>query len=269
MKITQDKIFIFDLETTGDNPDVDQTCQISYILTRPDFSVIERATSYIKPGIPIKQEATDVHGITNEKVKDANEFCFFARNHALADKINGALIVGFNSDRFDNIILQHEFDRCRIPFDITKHESMDIYKMFRRMNPATLVDLIAKFLKRDISDDAHDAGTDTRYTMHLTQHFLRIYEDQLPETSDTITEFLLPPKRPDYIDRTGKIRFVNRKASVRFGKYDGKSLKWISNNDPGYLKWLMNNFDDAEVRDIARDALQGTYPIPEVATEDV
>ena len=49
-----------------------------------------------------------------------------------------------------------------------------------------------------------------------------------------------------------------------YGKYSGKSIDWIVENDPGYLRWMIDadkqRFDSitVELVEIARQALSGT-----------
>lgn len=262
MRIIQDSLFIYDLETTGDDPDKDQVCQVAVLCCDKEFRPVKKIQSYIKPSIPIKPEATRVHGITDSDVVDAPSFGEFWRDNALDTLLSGALITSFNGERFDDIIMANEIVRHGIDYDFTVPEKLDVYKMYQKMNPATLVALVKRFLHRDITNDAHDAWTDTRYTANLLSHFMRIYEDDLPENTGAIAEFLQRDKREDYIDRNGRFRYVFNKPTFKFGKYNGRSLEEVARTNPGYLDWLVKNFDDDEVRKIALNALRGTFPEP-------
>ena len=66
-------ICFFDLETTGINITKDRIVEISILKIFPNGNK-ESKTWLVNPMIPIPPETTAVHGITNEKVKDAPTF---------------------------------------------------------------------------------------------------------------------------------------------------------------------------------------------------
>ena len=61
---------VFDLETTGVNVAKDRIVEISILKVNPDASR-ESKTWLVNPEMLIPKESTAVHGITDEKVKDA------------------------------------------------------------------------------------------------------------------------------------------------------------------------------------------------------
>ena len=74
-------IVFFDLETTGTNITNDRIVEISVVKVLPDGSEIVK-TRRINPGCPIPAEATAVHHITDEDVKNEPEFRKVARSLA-------------------------------------------------------------------------------------------------------------------------------------------------------------------------------------------
>src|SRR5689334_20418295 len=70
-------LIFFDLETTGLDCQKDRIVELSAKKINPDGS---QSSLYhlINPGIKIPQEATEIHGITNEKVADKPPFCDIA-----------------------------------------------------------------------------------------------------------------------------------------------------------------------------------------------
>ena len=89
-------IVFFDLETTGTNILRDKIVEISYIKVMPSGAETER-TLRINPGIPIPAEATAVHHITDEDVKECPTFKQVAQD--LAKVFLGCDIAGFNSNQ--------------------------------------------------------------------------------------------------------------------------------------------------------------------------
>ena len=66
LKLTKPIIF-FDLETTGINIAKDRIVEISILKVYPNGNK-ESKTWLVNPEIEIPKEASDIHGITNERV---------------------------------------------------------------------------------------------------------------------------------------------------------------------------------------------------------
>ena len=72
-------IIFFDLETTGVDTARDRIVEISMIKVMPDGEEIVK-TRRINPGMHIPEEATAIHGITDDDVKDEPTFAQIAAN---------------------------------------------------------------------------------------------------------------------------------------------------------------------------------------------
>ena len=97
LKLTRPIIF-FDLETTGVDTSRDRIVEISLVKIMPDGEQIIK-TRRINPTIPIPKEASDVHHITDEDVRDQPTFKQVAKS--LKEFMEGCDFGGFNSNRFD------------------------------------------------------------------------------------------------------------------------------------------------------------------------
>jgi DNA polymerase III epsilon subunit family exonuclease len=62
-------VLIFDTETSGLSKQ-DRICEISIVVAK-GLRVIRRFDAFINPGVPIEESAAEVHGITDEQVRDA------------------------------------------------------------------------------------------------------------------------------------------------------------------------------------------------------
>ena len=104
MQLTKPLAFI-DLETTGVNLSSDRIVEIAIvkILTDGTKSVKRKL---INPGMPIPKQSSDVHGITDEMVKDAPSFKQAA--HELKQFLDNCDLAGYNSNRFDIPLLMEE-----------------------------------------------------------------------------------------------------------------------------------------------------------------
>ena len=111
----QRPLCFFDLETTGINVINDRIVEIAVLKLLPNGNK-EGKTWLVNPEMPIPKGASDVHGITDDKVKDAPNF------KALSSEIYAFMKdcdwAGFNSDRFDIPLIAEEFMRAEVDFDL-------------------------------------------------------------------------------------------------------------------------------------------------------
>jgi DNA polymerase-3 subunit epsilon len=97
-----------DTETTGRDPEVDRIVEIACVRWRGE-GVVERFSWLVNPGRPIPKESSDVHGITDEAVKDAAPFGAIAGDVLRA--IDGAIPVAYNAE-YDRKVLVAELARA-------------------------------------------------------------------------------------------------------------------------------------------------------------
>ena len=90
-------VAVFDLETTGIDPDKDRIVQIAIIRVEPDG----RRTTFetmVNPEVPIPPEATKVHGIKDSDVQDKPTFSQIRKE--VEEYLKDAALAGFNSINF-------------------------------------------------------------------------------------------------------------------------------------------------------------------------
>jgi len=110
-------LVFLDLETTGINIVTDRIVEIALIKVNVDGTEEEKLMR-INPEQPIPIEASLIHGIYDEDVKDAPTFKEVAKT--LAKFIEGCDLAGFNSNRFDIPLLAEEFLRAEVDVDFKK-----------------------------------------------------------------------------------------------------------------------------------------------------
>ena len=71
--LASSRIVVFDTETTGLSPILDQVIEIAAAALE-DGVVTDRFESLIDPGVPIPQEVSTIHGITDEMVRGQPPF---------------------------------------------------------------------------------------------------------------------------------------------------------------------------------------------------
>lgn len=103
----QRPLVVFDLETTGLTFG-DRIVELCFLKIHPDGSE-ETFTTRVNPEMPIPESSTEIHGITNDDVKDCPTFKEIAPK--LLEMIKGCDLAGFNSAKFDLPMLDEEFAR--------------------------------------------------------------------------------------------------------------------------------------------------------------
>ena len=111
-----------DLETTGLSLQQDRIVELAVLILFPDGRSEERERRF-NPEMPIPEEASAVHGITDSDV--AHEAPFRQRARALADLLGPCDLAGFNIRRFDLPMLVAEFRRAGVEFDPRKRRLID------------------------------------------------------------------------------------------------------------------------------------------------
>ena len=127
---------IFDLETTGINISKDRIVEIAIVKIGLDGTK-QVKRRLVNPEMPIPKASSDVHGITDEMVKDAASFKIIANE--IKQFIEGSDIGGYNSNRFDVPMLNEEFLRAGISVDIEHRKLLDVQKVFHMMEQSNLI----------------------------------------------------------------------------------------------------------------------------------
>jgi DNA polymerase-3 subunit epsilon len=226
-------IVFFDLETTGINIAADRIVELSYLKIELNGNEISK-TMLINPTIPIPPESTEIHGITDEDVKDAPTFLSIAKN--LAREIEGCDLAGYNSNKFDIPLLAEEFLRADADIDMTKRKFIDVQVIFHKMEQRTLGAAYRFYCDRDL-ENAHSAEADTRATYEI----LKAQLDRYPNLQNDVSALAEFSTHNRNVDFAGRIIYNDKKLEVfNFGKYKGQSVEEVLAKDPGYYGWLIN-----------------------------
>ena len=227
-------IIFFDLETTGVDTAHDRIVEISMVKIEPDGTKHVK-TRRINPEMPIPKEASDVHGITNEDVKDCPTFKEVARD--IANDFAGCDIAGFNSNRFDVPMLAEEFLRAQVDIDLSRHKAVDVQVIYHKLEQRTL-SAAYKFYCGGELVDAHSALADTRATYEILMAQLDKYPDVLQNDIDFLSEYSSFTRNVDY---AGRMVYDDAGREVfNFGRYKGIPVAEVLQRDSGYYGWMMN-----------------------------
>ena len=236
-----------DLETTGVNPKVSGIVELGLEIMRPGHPVKEYRT-YVNPLMSIPPEATHVHGITDDTVRDAPTFRQLADN--LIKGFAGADFVGYNV-RFDLRQLAEEFARAGHEWDYAGARVICAYRLWQISKPRTL-EHAAKEYGVDL-EDAHSALADVKAATRVIAAQLQRHAS-LPRDLDKLHALCWP----DWYDPEGKLRWANGELCFTFGEHRDKPLRHVPQ---GYLNWILKKDFGPLVKETCRNALRGIYPV--------
>jgi DNA polymerase-3 subunit epsilon len=224
-------IVFIDLETTGINIATDRVIEIAIVKIMPDRTKTVKH-KLINPQMSIPKASTEIHGITDEKVKDAPTFKEAANE--LKQFIDNADLSGYNSNRFDIPLLMEEFLRSGIELDMSNRRMLDVQTIFHMMEKRTLEAAYKFYCAKDLID-AHSAEADALATWEVLEAQLERYEN-LGKTIDTVLQFTGEEK---YVDFARRFVLDNGVEIFNFGKHKGRSVAEVLKAEPQYYDWMM------------------------------
>lgn len=230
LNLTRPIAFI-DLETTGVNISNDRIVEIAIVKILPD-GTRQVKRKLINPLIPIPSGASDVHGITDEMVKDAPSFKQVANE--IKQFMDNCDMGGYNSNRFDVPMLIEEFLRAGVSFSVDGRKLVDVQKVFHMMEQRTL-GAAYKFYCNKILDGAHSAEVDATATWEVLEAQIERYP-QIGDTVDSIVKFT---GEDDIVDFARRFVKENGIEVFNFGKHKGKPVTQVLKEEPQYYDWMM------------------------------
>ena len=225
---------VFDLETTGIQITKDRIVQIAIIKLLPSGEQIEY-NRLVNPEMTIPEEIVQIHGISNEMVKECPKFFEIAKE--VSEFIGDSDLAGYNSNKFDIPVLAEEFLRCDFNFDLSKRKFIDVQNIFHKMEQRTLAAAYQFYCGKTI-ENAHDALYDTRATLDVFLAQIDRYSE-LKNEIDFLSEFSRGSNN-ELLDFAGRLA-INEKgeAIYNFGKHKGKTISDVMKSEPGYYGWML------------------------------
>ena len=220
-----------DLEATGMNLGTDRIVEIAIVRLLPD-NTRQVKRKLINPEIPIPQVVTDIHGLTNEIVKDAPVFKQVANE--VKQFLDNCDLGGYNSNRFDIPLLMEEFLRAGIDFDMKGRRLLDVQRIYHMMEQRTLTAAYKFYCEKNL-EGAHGAEADVVATCEVLEAQLKKYE-HLGNTIDSILKFT---GEEMIIDFARRFIMDNGVEVFNFGKYKGRVVADVLKSEPQYYDWMM------------------------------
>lgn len=225
-------IAFIDLETTGVNLSSDRIIEIAIIKILPDNSRLVKRR-LINPEMNIPLSSTEIHGISNEMVKDAPTFKQVGNE--IKQFLDNCDLGGYNSNRFDIPLLMEEFLRADMEVDLSDRKMIDVQHIFYSMEPRTLSAAYRFYCGQELVN-AHSAEADISATIDVLYAQVARYE-KLGNSIESILSVIGEDKIVDYARR---FSFDDKGVEVfNFGKYKGRSVAEVLKYEPHYYDWMM------------------------------
>lgn len=257
-------LIVFDLETTGFDFEKDRIVEIAAMKIAPDC-IVEKFHRRVNPGIPIPKSASDVHGITDEDVKDCPTFARLEICVELMEFFQNCDLAGFNVN-FDISFLRAELARIvsvkpgfatfRDIFDSWNPIPIDAMEIYKRNERRDLTAAVLFYLKEE-RENAHSALHDVEYAARVLAAQTRLYA--LPGTVPALGEMLNAPPE-GFLDKEKKLKWdADNEVAMNFGgEYEGRKLREMPTK---YLNWILSKDFSDTVKKIVSNALKGVYPV--------
>ncbi|HLF36021.1 MAG TPA: 3'-5' exonuclease [Cyclobacteriaceae bacterium] len=236
----------FDLETTGINISQDKIIEIAVVKIFPGGER-KNKTTRINPQIPIPPEATLIHGIRDEDVRDAPPFKQIAAE--LANFLEGCDLAGFNIIKFDVPMLVEEFLRSGVEFEIGNKKLIDAQKLFHMMEKRTLSAAYQFYCGKTLVN-AHSALGDTLASIEVLESQIERYVDaDVTDLNGNVIgkiandmSVLHQLTNEKMIDLAGRMTYDSQGEEVfNFGKHKGKKIRDVFKSEPSYYDWMLKN----------------------------
>lgn len=241
-----DKLF-FDLETTGPDATKDRIIELAIRVVNEDGETLVRKSKRYNPGIKISKQATEVHGIKDNDVRDEPLFKEDAKK--LKKLFENKVIITYNGMVFDIPILMNEFERAGVEVNLSGI-FIDVLKVERKLAPHTLSNTYKKYTGNDL-DGAHGALVDVDATKTVMEHHIALLRENSDGNADTENELIKMSGTEGMADYYGKLKYDSEGFLVfNFGaKCKGKRVV----DEASYAKWILSENFPAQVKKLIRD----------------
>ena len=226
-------IVYFDIESTGVETETARIIELACIKYNVDGTQ-EQKTILVNPGVLIPIEASDVHGITDEDVKDKPFFKQYAQ--AIRNWFEGCDLAGFNSDNYDIPLLSAEFERAGLEGINWNPNLLDVMKLYRLLYPNTLSEVYKRLTGKEL-EGAHGALADISATKEIADILIPKLRETTEDNLETVLDvdnFMQGEKKR--VDLSGKM-YKDADGVVRWNFSKNKDKAVLI--DSGFINWFM------------------------------
>jgi DNA polymerase-3 subunit epsilon len=221
-----------DIEATGTNVSTDRIVEIAIVKVMPDGNrTVKR--KLLNPQMTIPQVCIDLHGITNEMVKDAPVFKQVAQE--IRQFLDGCDLSCYNAYRLDIPMLMEEFIRAEVEFEMKGRKLIDVQKIFHQMEQRTLSAAYRFYCNKSL-ENAHSAEADAVATAEI----LNAQVERYPQLGTSVESVLKVVGEDSIIDFARRFVYDDKGMEVfNFGKHKGRPVAEVLKAEPQYYDWMM------------------------------
>lgn len=237
-------IIVFDLEVTGLDFKTERIIDIAAVKVLPDGNYIEKFIR-LNPEVPIPQEATEVHGITDDDVKDRPTFRQASRS--IWEFFHGCDLSGFFIMNFDISFMSQEFYRVGSRWPDPEARIIDTHRILKLQERRTLTWAHKFYLNKEF-DNPHAALSDAWASLRILDAQADKYKAQ------SVEDLLKLQAEPSWLERRGgAFKKTDNGLVLNFGRH---STEYLSEVPFDYLEWLRDqSFIDDESLVVIEDEM--------------
>lgn len=241
----------FDIESTGINPATDRIVELAIVRVAVDGTET-RFRRLVNPEMPIPDEAREIHGISDEMVKDAPAFRQIATD--VERFLHNCDLGGYNSNRFDIPMLVEEFLRAGVAFSFDKRRLLDVQKIYHKMEPRTLSAAYQFYCNKSL-EDAHSADADVTATWEV----LKAQVERYPVIGNSLDSILKFTGEDKIVDVARRFIWKGEEIIFNFGKHKGKAVHIVLKQEPQYYDWMMKGDFSLHTKQVISEILNNTF----------
>lgn len=243
LKLNNPLVF-FDLEATGTHVTNDRIVEVAMIKLMPNGEQLTYEMR-LNPEIPIPTEASLIHGIYDQDIKDAPTFKAIAKE--LVQFLQGCDLAGFNVLRFDIPMLVESFLRAEVEFKMENRKVVDAQRIFHLMEKRNLTAAYQFYCQKELQG-AHGAMADTVATLGVLEAQIERYKDQavVDHHGNALGVIQNDVNQLHALTATQMVDFAGRMVCnaegvpvFNFGKHKGKPVANVLKVEPSYYDWMM------------------------------
>lgn len=221
------------MESTGVDLKKDKIIELSAVKYTKNQSKITLHKRF-NPNIQISEQATNIHGITNDMLNGCKTF--LESSDELYDFFVGCDLGGYNCLLFDIPLLYEEFVRVGKNINFFNINIIDSYNLLNKFETRKLNDIYFRFFGEEI-ENAHSAEADIEATIKVFEKQIELYgleEKSIKEISNIIRS---TSNEERIVDFSGWFRLFEGKFYYGKGKFKGN----LVSENLDYLDWLIGN----------------------------
>ncbi|MBZ9635813.1 PolC-type DNA polymerase III [Clostridium sp. FP1] len=181
-----DCFVVFDIETTGLSSENDRITEIGAVKIE-NGKIVDRFNEFVNPGIDIPYKITELTGITNEMVEDADSICEILPK--FLEFTRGSVVVAHNA-AFDTAFIIKNAQRLGLVFENAIMDTIPLAKFLLPTLKRFKLNTVAKHLGISL-ENHHRAVDDAKATAEILLHCFGLLKEKDILDLDTLNKKFL------------------------------------------------------------------------------